>query len=344
MIYELKDTSKVKELFTGAVDSLVTSCLEGMMDSKIYVTDLDDPRSAMAYLAEFAFFAGEPDRELASFKPKGVVGMVPSSEAWAKLIEECQPDADKVTRYAIKKGAKFDRANLQKLVDALPEGYEIKRIDGELYDKCLDIDDFEDAVSHFASKEQYLQMGRGFAVVKDGEPVSVASSYTVYREGIEIEIDTLESERRKGLAAAACARLILSCLDDGLYPSWDAANMNSVHLAEKLGYEFSHEYPCYWLDALLDIVIQDPDKTNWPAFCGRYELPIKDHRIYEVSLKDKDLYLHFINTEGEPMDLKLWPIGPDVFGLMWGDDRITFTPDAMVLNGEVVCKKICKKI
>ena len=137
MIYELNDTSKVEQLFEGPVDSLVTSCLQGMMDSKIYVTDLDDPRSAMAYLAEFAFFAGEPDRELASFKPKGVVGMVPSSEAWAKLIEECQPDADKVTRYAIKKGAKFDRANLQRLVDALPEGYEIQRIDGALYDKCM---------------------------------------------------------------------------------------------------------------------------------------------------------------------------------------------------------------
>ena len=244
------------------------------------------------------------------------------------------------TRYAIKKGAKFDRANLQRLVDALPEGYEIQRIDGVLYDKCLDIDDFEDGVCHFGSKEQYLKMGRGFAVTKDGAPVSVASSYTVYQEGIEIEIDTLESERRKGLASAVAAALILSCLDDGLYPSWDAANMNSVHLAEKLGYQFSHEYPCYWLDALLDIVIENPDKTNWPAFCGRYELPIKDHRIYEVSLKGEDLRLRFVNTEGKQMDLKLWPIGPDTFGLLWGDDRITFTPEAMVLDGDVVCKKI----
>ena len=340
MIYELNDTSKVEQLFTNQVDSLVTSCLEGMMDSRIYVTDLESPRSAMAFLACFAFLAGEPDRELAAFKPKGVVGMVPSSEGWAKLIEECQPDADKVTRYAIKKGAKFDRANLQRLVDALPEGYEIQRIDGALYDKCLDIDDFEDGVCHFGSKEQYLKMGRGFAVTKDGAPVSVASSYTVYREGIEIEIDTLESERRKGLASAVAAALILSCLDDGLYPSWDAANMNSVHLAEKLGYEFSHEYPCYWLDALLDIVVRDPDKTNWPAFCGRYELPIKDHRIYDVSLKDDDLYMRFVNTEGKQMDLKLYPIGPDTFGLLWGDDRITFTPEAMVLDGDVVCKKI----
>ncbi|MBQ6146801.1 MAG: GNAT family N-acetyltransferase [Clostridia bacterium] len=344
MIYELKDTSKVEKLFEGPVDSLVTSCLEGMMDSKIYVTDLEHPRSAMAFLACFAFFAGEPNRELASFKPKGVVGMVPYSEGWAKLIEECQPDADKVTRYAIQKGAKFDRANLQRLVDALPEGYEIKRIDGELYDKCLEIEDFEDGLCHFASKEQYLEMGRGFAAIKDGEPVSVASSYTVYREGIEIEIDTLEEERRKGLASAVCARLILSCLDDGLYPSWDAANMNSVHLAEKLGYEFSHEYPCYWLDGLLDIVVKAPDRTSWPAFCGRYELPIKDHRIYEVSLKGENLYMRFVNTEGKEMELKLWPIGPDAFGLLWGDDRITFTPDALVLDGEVVCKKICKKI
>jgi len=30
-----------------------------------------------------------------------------------------------------------------------------------------------------------------------------------------------------------------------LYPSWDAQNMNSVHLAEKLGYEFDHAYTAY---------------------------------------------------------------------------------------------------
>ena len=34
-------------------------------------------------------------------------------------------------------------------------------------------------------------------------------------------------------------------MDEGLYPSWDAQNINSVHLAEKLGYEFDHEYIVY---------------------------------------------------------------------------------------------------
>ena len=82
-------------------------------------------------------------------------------------------------------------------------------------------------------------------ILKSGQIVAGASSYTRYKEGIEIEVDTVEQERRKGLAMIVCAALILRCLDEGLYPSWDAQNMNSVHLAEKLGYEFDHEYTAY---------------------------------------------------------------------------------------------------
>lgn len=37
----------------------------------------------------------------------------------------------------------------------------------------------------------------------------------------------------------------LKCLEEGLYPSWDAQNMNSVRLAAKLGYVYSHEYVAY---------------------------------------------------------------------------------------------------
>ena len=88
-------------------------------------------------------------------------------------------------------------------------------------------------------------MGRGMVILKNGIIVAGASSYTRYREGIEIEVDTIEPERRKHLATIACSALILNCLEEGLYPSWDAQNMNSVHLAEKLGYEFDHEYAAY---------------------------------------------------------------------------------------------------
>ena len=35
------------------------------------------------------------------------------------------------------------------------------------------------------------------------------------------------------------------CLEEGLYPSWDAQNMASVRLAEKLGYEPDRAYTVY---------------------------------------------------------------------------------------------------
>ena len=80
------------------------------------------------------------------------------------------------------------------------------------------------------------------------EIVSAASSYARSRDAIDIEIDTVKAERRRGLASAAAAGLILQCLDEGLYPAWDAANKMSVRLTEKLGYEFSREYVCYGLE------------------------------------------------------------------------------------------------
>ena len=209
MICELRDTSKAVPLFEGWKETLIFSCLQKVM-GKILVADPVSPRSAMAAVGCFAFYAGEPDRELVTAKPEGFVIMTPQNKAWEACIEACFPKAKKVSRYAIKKETQFDKARLRNMVKQLPDGYELKEIDG-----------------------------------RSGRIASGASSFSRYNEGIEIEVDTAADERRKGLATIACAALILRCLDEGLYPSWDAQNMNSVHLAEKLGYEFDHEYTAY---------------------------------------------------------------------------------------------------
>ncbi|MBP5223925.1 MAG: GNAT family N-acetyltransferase, partial [Lachnospiraceae bacterium] len=163
--------------------------------------------------------------------------------------EKVYPEAQKVRRYAIKKKARFDCEALKKNLQMLPDGYELKNIDENLYDKCMENPETAEFVSVFESKEKYLKEGRGVVIIKDGKIVSGASSYTRYREGIEIEVSTAEAERRKHLAMISCSALIIRCLEDGLYPSWDAHNMNSVHLAEKLGYEFDHEYIAYEIAA-----------------------------------------------------------------------------------------------
>ena len=244
MIYRLEDTSKVRDIFAGWEDTCVWSCLQKVMGT-ILVTDPEEPKSAMAYVGCFAFCTGEPDRELLLGKPEGFFILVPENEAWCAAIEACFPDAKRATRYAIRKGTKFDRAVLTKYLETLPDGYELRRIDGELYDLCLTDPETASFVACFESKEQFLDLGRGFVILKDGRIVSGASSYSRYLEGIEVEVDTVKEERQKGLARICCAALILQCLSEGLYPSWDAHNPISVHLAETLGYEFSHEYPAY---------------------------------------------------------------------------------------------------
>ena len=244
MIRELNDTSKVKHLFEGWNETMIYSCLQKVM-GKIYVTDSDSPVSAMATVGCFVFYSGVPEKELVMAKPDGFMIMIPQNREWETCIEECFPEAKKVTRYAIKKDTKFDLSYLRSLVEKLPEDYELKDIDEKIYDMCMSDPVTTDFVSSFESKEKYLDLGRGVVILKSGRIVAGASSFTRYNEGIEIEVDTVEEERRKGLATVASAALILRCLEEGLYPSWDAQNMNSVRLAEKLGYEFDHEYTAY---------------------------------------------------------------------------------------------------
>lgn len=244
MLYELEDTSKVERLFAGWNETLIFSCIQKIMGT-VYVIDPEQPQSALAYVGCFGFYAGTPDKELVMNKPNGFIIMIPQDDAWARLIEECYPAAKKVIRYATKKDTVFDPILLQNNLKKLPTGYELKRIDADIYDQCLENPATADLVAAFESKEKYLQMGRGMVSTKNGRIVSGASSYTRYKEGIEIEVDTIECERRKHLATIVCSALILNCLEEGLYPSWDAQNIHSVHLAEKLGYEFDHEYIAY---------------------------------------------------------------------------------------------------
>lgn len=237
-----------EKMFASWDETIIWSCLQGIMGD-IHINKQKD--AAMAILGDFAFYAGKPDEELIRFKPENCRQdfsiMVPQNDAWAQLIETCYAeDARKVTRYAIKKEPDvFDTEKLERAVFKLPDGYELKRLEEAEYQLCKANGWANNLVSQYRDYETYKKLGLGVVVLKDGELVAGASSYSRYDKGIEIEIDTREDHRRKGLAYACGAKLILECLDKGLYPSWDAQNTWSVALAEKLGYHFSHEYVAY---------------------------------------------------------------------------------------------------
>lgn len=229
---------------------MIWSCVQNIM-GKIYADNPEHPQSVMALLGDFCFLAGAPAEELVRHKPAGCtqdfVIMIPQSQTWEPLITKTyEGRIRKTVRYATQKEANiFDQRALQKFVDTLPPEYSIERIDRTLYETCRTEAWSRDLVSQYADYDSYKRLGLGVVARRNGEIVSGASSYSRYLDGIEIEIDTKETYRRQGLACACGAKLILECLKQNLYPSWDAQNKTSLHLAKKLGYHFSHEYPVY---------------------------------------------------------------------------------------------------
>ncbi len=250
MIYEIENRENVSAIFADWDETIIWSCLQGVM-GHIYANDKERPDSAMAILGDFCFFAGQPNRELAAYKPEwfnqDFIIAVPKSQQWAKEIEQHYgTKAKKVTRYAMKKEPDiFDKDKLQKIVEQLPSGYIITLMNETIFEDCKKEKWSSDLVSQYADYIAYQALGLGVVVMENGIPVAGASSYSSYRGGIEIEIDTKEGYRRRGLASVCGAKLILECLDRGIYPSWDAQNLWSVGLAEKLGYHFDYKYDAY---------------------------------------------------------------------------------------------------
>lgn len=255
-IYKIKkeNMAAIAPLFEGWQESLIWSCLQGCM-GEAWADNTEKPKSARILLADFCFFAGEASRELVTREIRNqarkFVIMVPplkeEGESWAREIEQAYgSNCNRVERYAIKKEPGiFDKGHLIQIAGSLKEGYELKLIDEEIFGQTKNFQWSMDFTSQFSDYKDYKDRGLGAAVLMEGELVSGASSYTVYQGGIEVEIGTREDCRRLGLASACGARLVLECMDRGLYPSWDAQNWWSVKLAEKLGYHFDRAYPAY---------------------------------------------------------------------------------------------------
>lgn len=238
-------------LFEGWEETLIWSCLQGVM-GEVLVDNPENPQSALAKIGRygaFGFLAGQPTVRLIESSRGEDIIWVPQNQAWVDLIDrDYAPIARPFTRYATRKDTVFDRQRLKSFMESLSTDFEIKRIDEALYQQCLQESWSQDLVANYANASDFQDLGIGFLVLHQGQIVSGASSYSTYRDGIEIEVDTHPDFRQKGLAKAVSAQLILACLAEGRYPSWDAHNKASLALAEKLGYEFSHEYVAYEFD------------------------------------------------------------------------------------------------
>ena len=208
---------------------------------------LEKPEAARIVVADFCFFAGKPSEDLVKNQVSNSMIMIPPDSGWERLIEQVYGDnAERIVRYAIKKEPDvFDIEKLKENTNRLPNGYHLEEVNRKFYEMLINEEWSQDLCGNFSDYAAYRTLGMGVIAVQNGMPVAGASSYTVYNGGIEIEIDTMMAHRRKGLALACASKLILMCLEKGLYPSWDAHDLRSAALAEKLGYHMDREYTAY---------------------------------------------------------------------------------------------------
>ena len=257
-IARLADPSCAAPLFAGWDETMVWSCLQGVMGSVWAVageTGARCPRSALALLGDFIFYGGRPDARLAAWRPPAHLGngvlLVPRNNAWARCLEAVWKDrAHPLTRYSFTKDpGSLDPRRLEHMAASLPDGFSVVPIDEGLYRACQGHGWSQDFVANDPCWDDFARLGLGFVALRGEDLAAGASSYASYRSGIEVQVETALPHRRRGLARACAARLMLTCLERGLYPSWDAANEASVALAQQLGYGAARPYRAYQLTA-----------------------------------------------------------------------------------------------
>lgn len=249
---ELKEDEKecLKMLFSSLQDSLIQSCIQNYF-GRAWVDQKRNPTSGKIVVSDFAFLAGQPDIEILHCGMDGTKQhpqtLVADRTEWFAWIEkEFAGKYKRIERYALKKeGDIFDRDRLEQYVTKIAKDYEIRLIEKEDVAALMQEEWSHDFCCNYKDANDFMQRGIGVVICDEDEIVAGASSYTSYREGIEIEIITRQDYRKKGLAHASGAKLILECLQRGLYPNWDARNMTSVQVAKDLGYTYLAPYTVY---------------------------------------------------------------------------------------------------
>ncbi len=252
MLTELTSAQRelLRPLFAD-LGSRLHGCVEAVYGGdfgRAWANDPIVPAVAIAHV-DFWFVAGdarlpEASEALRMVPERGTI--VTAGGRWDTVVRQTLSGTIKEsirTAMSTPPPESWDRERLRALVASLPDGYSIRR------PSAADIDSFwaveKDLIGNFVTPQRFLERGLGFGIWFDGRYVAGCSSYTLANRKLEIEIDTHPAFRRRGLARAVAAAMILHCLAQGVEPCWDAHNPESAALALQLGFVSPQPYTVF---------------------------------------------------------------------------------------------------
>lgn len=218
------------------VDTAIDCVIEGQF-GKAFVDGVDSPSAFAFTVGPFWYFAGAATgiaaHDLLSALPRYGL-MMPSTPGWLEAARALHGSAWRVfSRYSFsaaglsrpKLATLLDAASLP--VDALDPSTTARLASGA--EPFLDLADFDSA-------DDFLARSFGFAAFDGDRPMGLAFASLVCSHSTEVSVFVDEPYRRRGVATAVSAALLIESLDRGLRPNWDAANPESCALAQKLGF------------------------------------------------------------------------------------------------------------
>jgi GNAT superfamily N-acetyltransferase len=205
------------------------------------------PRTAAVVVGDFVQLLGAPRRDVIDSvrqEPGDTLHVLPAGDEWSEVRESLIGEgATPYTREAFDWRA-FDVARFRDMTVVAPDGVSLLPIDEARAEELLKEAWSRDGVVNFASAADYAERAFGYVAVADGTLVSLAGCFTIYADGIEVEVDTHPRHRRKGYARAVSHALIAEALRRGVAVHWDAMNPESAALARGLGFTNSVRYEC----------------------------------------------------------------------------------------------------
>lgn len=255
MVYELLGNERelARGFFSEPHDSLIYTITEGI---KGIAFGAGQPMQCV-YLryGYFSFLAGdagssaaeelvEAIRELTDGDELAVVGY---GDGWEALVQKTYPEAQICDRAMMQIPARgLDVEHINVLLNDYSAGkygdFVLKEIDETIYHYLKEEEWADGMVTNFDSYEEFAKHGFGYVMCDGRMPVSGCSVYSYHSAGVEIQVDTREEYRGKGLAKIASAAMMKETIRRKLIPSWDAANPTSQTIAGHMGFDLGMKY------------------------------------------------------------------------------------------------------
>ena len=231
------------------VDTGIDCAVEGQM-GKAFTDSHNNPTVYKIELFPFSYFSGDgagaaANEVIENLKPHSIL-LAPAPD-WAATARKIHGDnLIQFPRYSFSSES-LSTAHLDRLLNENSFRDKINRFDIDAVRKFMtDPDGFAD-IALFDSPDDFVKRGIAFGVIENDTLKGIAYSSLVNSRAVEVSIYIVKKYRRLGMATGLGCALLKHCLEKKLHPNWDAANLESCKLAEKLGYTATETYDAYYL-------------------------------------------------------------------------------------------------